>query len=158
MKNISQRRRAILKSALAMGAIGTIGTGLAYSSPADSAAWPKEAFNASTVDEALLKLMGDNSVISGADDLMIEAPTIAENGIAHITIHSRLPDTESMSIFIPGNRSPLVAHFKLHKKVTKSITTRIQIENSGKIVVIASAGDRLYSSTKKIRTTAARQE
>ncbi|MCF6354911.1 MAG: hypothetical protein L3J26_07370 [Candidatus Polarisedimenticolaceae bacterium] len=157
MKNVSQHRRAILKGALAVGAISSIGAGLAYAHPTGNTVWPKEAFNARSVEEALLKLMGDNTVISGSDDLMIAAPVIAENGIAHITIDSQLPGTESISIFIPNNRSPLVAHFKLDQKTAKMITTRIKIENSGEIVVIASASNRLYSSSKKIRTVA-RQE
>jgi len=135
-----------------------MGTGVAYTHLTPKPAWPKEAFNASTVEEALLKLTGSNKVIPDPDNIQIKAPTVAENGMAHITIQSHLPDTESITVFIPNNAFPLVAHFKLNQKVTNAITTRIKIENSGKIIAIVSASNKLYSTTKKIRTTVAKQQ
>ena len=154
MKSVNQERRTLLKAAIAASAVSTAGAGWAYAQSADKSAWPKEAFNASTIKEALLKLTGGNTVTSSPDKIMIKAPMIAEDGIAHITIQSQLPRTESISIFIPNNASPLVANFMLNQKVTNTITTRIKIENSGEIIAIVRANNRLYSTTRKLRTTA----
>ena len=152
MKDISQKRRIILKTALVTGAVSAaIGTGLACANLIVKSAWPKEAFNASTIEEALLELTGSNTIIPSPDDILIKAPTIAENGIAHITIKSDIPETESISIFIPNNRSPLVANFKLNPSVISTIITRIKIENSGDIIAIIKADNKLYSATKIMR-------
>jgi len=155
MNNTCQKRRIILKGTLAAGAVGSaIGTGVAYTHLAAKPTWPKDAFNASTIEEALLKLTGSNKIFPDPDNIQIKAPAIAENGMAHITIQSHLADTESITVFIPNNTSPLIANFKLDKKVINTITTRIKIESTGDIVAIISANNKLYSATKKIRTMA----
>ena len=157
MNNISQKRRIILKAALASGAVSAaMSAGLAYTNPTTKSAWPKEAFNARTVDDALLELTGNNTIIPSPNKISIKAPTIAENGVAHITIKSNIPDTESISIFIPNNTSPLVANFKLTPSVINTIITRIKIENSGDIVAVIKAGNKLYSATTKMRLTVAK--
>ncbi len=150
MKCVSQKRRILLKLAVAATAMSTA-TGAGWTQPAEKSTWPKEAFSASTIEEALLKLTGGNTITHSPDDIIIKAPTVAEDGIAHITIQSQLPDTKSISIFVPSNAAPLVAHFKLNQKVTNTITTRIKIENSGEIIAVVDANNGLYSSTKKIR-------
>ena len=154
MKNFNKNRRIILKAALASSAVcTTMSTGLAYSLPATKTAWPKEAFNANTIDTALLKLTGGNTIIPSPDDILIKAPTIAENGIAHITIQSNITNTESIAVFIPNNTLPLVANFNLDPSVTSTITTRIKIKSSGDIIAIIKADNKLYSTTKKMRVT-----
>ncbi len=157
MKGVSQRRRTLLKGALAIGAMGALGAGAAYARPTEGPAWPKAAFHARTVEEALRQLAGPLPLTPDSEDLIIEAPAIAEHGIAHITIHARLPGTRSVSLLIPNNRFPLVAHFQFGPQLTNTITTRIQMERDGELIAVADTGDRLYSQTKKIRTTA-RQE
>ncbi len=155
MNNINQKRRIILKGVLATSAVSSvIGTGLVYTYPASETAWPKEAFNASSVEKALLKLTGVNAITPNPDGILIKAPAIAENGIAHITIQSNIENTESIAIFIPNNALPLVANFKLNPRVTNTITTRIKIESSGDIMAVIKADNILYSATRKIRLTA----
>ena len=157
MNEISQKRRTLLKGTLAIGATSSlIGTGLVHTHPIERPAWPKDAFNANTVKEGLMELTGNDKVIPSPDDILIKAPTIAEKGIAHITIQSHIPDTESITIFIPNNSSPLVANFILNQKVSNTITTRIKIEDSGDIVAVIKASNMLYSATKKMRTPAAK--
>jgi len=157
MNSINQKRRIILKGVLATTAVSSaIGTGFAYTYPAPKTAWPKEAFNANSIEKALLKLMGGNAIISNPDDILIKAPTIAENGIAHITIQSNIKNTESITIFIPNNTLPLIANFKLNHSVTNTITTRIKIKSSGDIMAVIKADNKLYSATKKIRLTRAK--
>jgi len=155
MNSINQNRRTILKGALAVGAVGAVlGKRLAYANQANKPVWPKEAFNANTIEDALFKLTGGNTIIPRPNDILIKAPTIAENGLAHITIQSNIPDTESISIAIPNNPSPLVANFILDPKVSTTITTRIKIENTGDIVAIITANNKLYSAKKRMRITA----
>ncbi|MFC1602577.1 thiosulfate oxidation carrier protein SoxY [Pseudomonadota bacterium] len=159
MSNISQKRRIILKTALASGAVGAaMSAGLAYTNPVTKSknAWPKKAFNARSIDDALLELTGNSTIIPSPKKILIKAPTIAENGVAHITVKSSIPDTESISIFIPNNTSPLVANFKLTPSVINTIITRIKIESSGEIIAIIKANNKLYSAMTKMRLTVAK--
>ncbi len=157
MNSPNQKRRIFLKGVLATTAVSSaIGTGLAYTYPTTKTTWPKAAFNANSIKKALLKLTGDNTITPNPGGILIKAPAIAENGIAHITIQSNIERTESITILIPNNALPLVANFKLDPSVTNTITTRIKIKNSGDIMAVIKADNKLYSATKKMRLTTAK--
>ena len=73
------QRRTFLKGSLASSAVAVaVGAGL-LSPRAVLAAWPKQAFEARSVQDAMSSLFGSaQSAPSG--DIKIKAPDIAENG------------------------------------------------------------------------------
>ncbi len=91
-------RRLFLKRSLAAGTLGAaLGAGL-LSPQSVLAAWPKEAFKAKNVPDALKALTGsDTSSPSG--DIKIKAPDIAENGaVVPITVSTDMADIDSIAI------------------------------------------------------------
>ena len=149
--SIDLKRRTILQGTLAAGALGAaVSAGLILPSKA-LAAWPKDAFHATEITEALRILVGSGDITQTEDKIEIKAPDIAEAGTAHIRITSYLPETTSITLFIPNNTTPLIANFNLGPGVEGAITTRIQMATSGEIHAVIMAKGKLHSATKKIR-------
>jgi sulfur-oxidizing protein SoxY len=109
------KRRIFLKGSLATGAIGmAISAGLLTPRMA-LAAWPKAAFDATSVDSAVSNLFG-SSTLTGSDKITIKAPDIAENGaVVPISVETDIEGVESISIIAEKNATPLTASFTLGK-------------------------------------------
>ncbi|MGB7552589.1 MAG: hypothetical protein WBM15_13645, partial [Chromatiaceae bacterium] len=72
-----QQRRLFIKGTLAGGAV-LAAAGLVLPRLA-MAAWPADAFHATTLDDALTKVFG-SSALEASDKVVLKAPGIAENG------------------------------------------------------------------------------
>ena len=143
-------RRIILKGMLAATVTG-LAPGIAL------AAWPKKAFHANKVPEALKALTGSDAVTISEDAVRIEAPDVAEGGTARIKVFSDLPDIESIAILIPDNPVPLAASFKLSPDITGYVATRIRMDTTGDVLAVIKANDKLFSAKKRIIVTPGRQ-
>ena len=76
---MNQQRRIFLKTLMVGGAaVVALGTGIITPQRA-WAAWPKEAFDADSLDAAL-KAMFDGASAEESDAIKLKAPDIAENG------------------------------------------------------------------------------
>jgi sulfur-oxidizing protein SoxY len=103
------KRRIFLKGTLATGAIGMAVSAGLITPRMVLAAWPKAAFDAKSVDEAVNDLLG-SSTLAGSDKIKIKAPDIAENGaVVPISVEADLPDVESISIIADKNATPLTS-------------------------------------------------
>jgi len=147
------KRRTFLKSSLAVGTVGAaIGLGLLVPR-AVLAAWPKSAFEARTVDNALTALTG-NAQLAGSNNIHIKAPGIAENGaVVPVSVTTSIPDVESISIIAKKNARPLVASFNLGKGAEGFVATRIKMGQTATIIAVVKAGGKLYSAGKKVKVT-----
>jgi sulfur-oxidizing protein SoxY len=147
------KRRIFLKGTLATGA-----TGLAISSGLLTprmvlAAWPKTAFDATTVDGAVDGLYGSSS-LTGSDQIKIKAPDIAENGaVVPVSVSTDIGDAQSISIIAEKNASPLAASFDLGPGTEGYVSTRIKMGKTADVIAIVKAGDKLLSSRKEVKVT-----
>ena len=93
------RRRIFLKGGFAAGAVGAaIGAGL-LSPRIVLASWPKSAFDAKSLNDALKDVLGSDQT-TASSDITIKAPDIAENGaVVPITVSSTLPGVTQIAIF-----------------------------------------------------------
>ena len=146
-------RRLFLKSSLAAGSLGAaLGTGL-LAPQSVLAAWPKDAFAAKKVPEALKALTGsDTTTPSG--DIKIKAPDIAENGaVVPITVSTDMDGIDSIAIVASANPVPLVANFNLGEGALGFVSTRIKMGKTGDVVGVVKAGGKLYSARKPVKVT-----
>ena len=150
---MNMKRRTFLKSSLAVGAVGaTIGIGL-LTPRAVLAAWPKSAFEARTVDDALTALTG-NAQLTGSNKIHINAPDIAENGaMVSVSVTTSIPDVKSISIIAEKNLSPLVASFNLDEDDEGFVKTRIKMGKTSSVIAVIKAGGKLYSTGKQVKVT-----
>ena len=150
---MNQKRRVLLKSTLAAGATGmAISAGL-LTPKAVLAAWPKAAFEAKDANAALEAALG-SSAATDSGDIKMKAPDIAENGaVVPITVDSSIAGTESISVVVKENGTPLAATFNLGADTAAFVSTRIKMAKTSDVVAVVKAGGKLYSTTKNVKVT-----
>lgn len=147
------KRRIFMKGSLAVSAIGVaVGAGL-LTPRAVLAAWPKTAFEAKSIQDALKGVVGsDQTAESG--DITIKAPDIAENGaVVPITISSSIADVTSISVLVEKNAVPLTATYDLPAGTEAYVSNRIKMGKTSDVVAVVKAGGKLYSAKKSVKVT-----
>ncbi|MEN9461455.1 MAG: hypothetical protein RIS84_1475 [Pseudomonadota bacterium] len=145
MTNLS--RRGFLKGTLATGAAAV----LPFSAMAD---WPKAAFEAKTVEDAIMALLGSpDTLVSSA--ITIEVPEIAENGaVVPVKVNSTLPKVESIVLISEKNPIPLIAHFKFESDAVQPfVATRIKMGETSNVVAVLKSEGKLYVARKEVKVT-----
>ena len=148
----SMKRRTFLKGSIATGAVGVaVGAGL-LTPQMVLAAWPKAAFESTTVDDALTGLFGSKDH-TGSDQIKIKAPDIAENGaVVPISITTDLA-ADTISIIADKNASPLAASFILGSDTEGFVSTRIKMGKTANVIAVVKSGDKLFSTGKEVKVT-----
>ena len=146
---VNNRRRVLLQGTLGAGVLASAGLLVPRTV---LAAWPKEAFAAKTVDAGMQSLYGGKAAAS--DAVSIKAPDIAENGaVVPVAVTSTLDGTESISVFVSNNPSPLAASFALGAGAAGYAATRVKMGKTSDVVAVVRAGGALYSATKEVKVT-----
>lgn len=149
----SIKRRIFLKGSLAAGAVSVaVGAGM-LTPRAVLAAWPKDAFAAKAVPDALKALVGsDKSEQSTA--ITVKAPDIAENGaVVPITVETGVPGVERIAILSANNPFPLTSAYDLGPTSLGYASTRIKMAKTGDVIAVVKAGGKLYSARKSVKVT-----
>jgi sulfur-oxidizing protein SoxY len=116
------------------------------------AAWPKSAFEAKSVPDALSGLGINTTAASG--DIQIKAPDIAENGaVVPVTVKTSIGGVSSISIFAEKNNSPLTSNFNLKGSAQGFVATRIKMQKTSAVIAVVKAGGKAYSARKEVKVT-----
>jgi sulfur-oxidizing protein SoxY len=117
------------------------------------AAWPKDAFEAKGVDNAVKSLMG-SSELTASGDISIKAPPIAENGaVVNIAVSTTLKNVDSISILVEKNASPLTSSFNLAPVTEPFIKTRVKVAKTSSVIAVVKSGGKLYSAGREVKVT-----
>ena len=117
------------------------------------AAWPQAAFDASSVKDAMMGLLGTESFENSAA-ISLRTPDIAENGtVVPVTVKTKLPGVESISVFALENARPLAISADLSAKSRGVLATRIKLGKTSKVVAVVKANGKLFGATKKVKVT-----
>lgn len=146
-------RRKFLKSTVAAFA-GTMGV-LSLGMPRHAAAaeWPRDAYGAKTVDDALKNLFGTGTM-TNSTEVKIKAPLQAENGsVVPVAVSTNLPDVQSISILVEKNPAPLAAHLNLSSAAVPYFAANIKMGSTSDVYFIVKAGGKLYSAKQTIKVT-----
>lgn len=146
------RRRLFLKYMLVNSALTTaFSVGLLKPTIA-LANWPKTAFEATNISDALNAIYGTTETVNKRWLTKIHARPHIDDGGTQVTvmITTRLTELESITILAPANQNPLVATFNFSNKPVASIQTRINMEGKGEIVAILKSGGRLYRESTEV--------
>lgn len=149
----NMKRRTLLKGTLAAGAVGmAIGTGL-LTPRTVLAAWPKDAFDAKSVDAAVNGLFG-SSQLEGNDKIQIKVPDIAENGaVVPVSVETDISGVEAISILAEKNANPLTSSFTLGAGADPFVATRIKLGKTSSVIAVVKAGGKIYSTGKEVKVT-----
>lgn len=142
-------RRTVIKAVAAGSAL--MGAGVLMPRLA-MAAWNTEAFKADNQGTAMQALLGAEPAASG--DVNLKAPSIAENGaVVPVTVKTSAANVESISLFVEGNPTPLVAEFMIPAGTSPEISTRIRMGKTSMITAVVKADDKLMSASQETKVT-----
>ncbi len=114
-----------------------------------AAAWNKAAFEAEKLGDASKNLNISNETVS--HDIQIIAPDRAENGaIVQVEIKSNIPNTESITILVENNPTPLIALFKFSHGAEAFVVTRIKMAETSDVKAVVKAGNRYFANSKNV--------
>ena len=147
------KRRVFLKGSLASGMVA-VAVGAGVLSPRQVlAAWPKNAFEAKSVSDAMNGLL-NTDLAPASDTIKLEAPDIAENGaVVPVKVTVSMDNVESISIIAEKNQTPLIASFNLASNTHGFISTRIKMGKTSNVIAIVKAGGKVYSARKEVKVT-----
>ncbi len=150
---MDNNRRIFLRAGMASAAAGmAVAAGL-LTPRMVLAAWPKQAFEATKVDDAIKAVYG-STALEPSDKVTVKTPDIAENGaVVSITVRQKLPGAQSISILVPENGSKLAASYELSKQCSSFITCRIKMRKTSDVIAVVKAGDKLYSAKGRVKVT-----
>ncbi|MCP3690082.1 MAG: thiosulfate oxidation carrier protein SoxY [Gammaproteobacteria bacterium] len=143
------KRRTLLKSSLAAAVVAS--TGLLIPGRV-MAAYPQAAFASTDEAGALSGLLG-SSDYADSPDIKIKAPEIAENGaVVPVQVTSSIAGTESISLVVTGNDSPLAASFNLHDS-EPFVSIRIKMGKTADVLAVVKAGGSLHAARQEVKVT-----
>lgn len=152
MEKFQQRRRTVLKGALASSLVGlAVSWGLLGN--VAQAARPQMAFDAEDLEGALKALAGEDS-IADSDMVNVKGPDIAENGaVVPIRVRANVENAESIAILVPENPAPMVAVFDLQSSVSPEISVRIKMGKTSDVIALVRANGQVLKGSKEIKVT-----
>ncbi|MDH3451609.1 MAG: thiosulfate oxidation carrier protein SoxY [Gammaproteobacteria bacterium] len=150
---MSIKRRTLLKQTLAASTVALAAGAGALVPRAVFAMWPKAAFTARNVTEALTGLVGTDAS-AASEQITIKAPDIAENGaVVPVTVSTTLSNVETISIVAANNPTPLTSNFILGAGTEAFVSTRIKMAKTAEVIAVVKADGNLYSTSKEVKVT-----
>ena len=129
--------------------LGTASLMLMHPLSALATLWNKAAFETTKLNEASKNLAIHDEILS--QDIQIIAPDSAENGaIVQIEVQSNIVNTETISILVEKNPTPLIAHFKFTNGAEPFVVTRIKMAETSDIKVVVKAGNQYFTHSRNV--------
>jgi sulfur-oxidizing protein SoxY len=144
------RRRIFVKGSIA-AAITLFSAALSQWLPrrARAAEWPRDAYGATTIDDALRNLYGTSDATASAA-VRIRAPWRVESGaVVPIAASADLPEVRAISILVEKNTPPLAAHLNLSGG-SAYFSINIKMAATSDVHVVVSSRGRLYTAKRNI--------
>ena len=117
------------------------------------AAWPTDAFGAESLADAERLLFGGRPV-EDSDQIIIEAPDIAENGrVVPVDVTIGLPEPASLTLLSDANPFPVLARAYFTPAVAPRLSVRVKMGGSGNVIAVVDAGGGLHRAVRPIKVT-----
>ena len=145
-------RRRFMKTAV--GAASVAAVCVASLDPTRAwAAWPKQAFDAQKTKETLEALYGQVG-IEESKAIQLTVPEIAENGSqVPVVVRTDLPNVDSIAIIAEENPRPLAATAAIDKRTVPTLSTRLKLAKTQKLVALVRSDGKLYSTSRTVKVT-----
>ena len=151
---IQATRRLILQGAavIALAGVGGFRFGLTEAFAAANDKYPEDAFKQKSEADAIKSLYGKTA--ENSDKVKLDAPEIAENGaVVPVTVSSALADVTSIAILVTENPNTLAAAYKIPPDTVASVSNRLKMAKTSKVIAVVEAGGKLYSTSKEVKVT-----
>lgn len=151
MTNINTQRRTILKGAISATTLALVAASGLLLPQRLLAHWPTDAFNAESVEDALLALLGQ---VKELDDSQVQfkvgsPPSYAVNGaLVPIEIRSDLKNIERIAVLVEKNPFPLVMSLDFTPAVKLPFKSMIKIREDSPVIAVIRADGELYKISR----------
>ena len=149
---IDQQRRTVLKGAISASTLALVAASGLLLPQRLLAHWPTDAFNAATVEDALLALLGQAEDIPENVALQFKSsspPSYAINGATvPIEIQCDLPNIERIAVLVEKNPFPLAMSFELTSGVKLPLKSMIKIAEDSQVIAVIRADGKLYKTSR----------
>ena len=145
-------RRRALKAGGGLGLLGALAM-LGVMPTSVWAAVDRKVFEAKSLAEAF-KAMGG---LAPADSNLIDfdVPETAENGATvPVTVVSKLPRTEQISILVDKNPTALAVNMSYPEGTEGYLSTRIKMAQTSAVTALVKADGKFYKISKEVKVTA----
>ena len=148
-----QYRRKLLQAlGAALPLAVAAGAGLLRAGNALAAAWNKAGFDAKVAAEAMKSLGASGAQPS--KDIILTAPDIAENGAqVPVTITSRIPNTQSISIVVDKNPFPLNSTYDFANGADSYVSTKLKMGQTSNVIAVVKADGKFFTAGKEVKVT-----
>jgi len=149
---IDSSRRQALKAGVGLGLFGMLAT-LGLLPKSAWAAVDRKVFEAKSLKEAFQAMGG----LAPADSnlVILDVPETAENGaMVPITVESKFPRTEQISILVEKNPTALVENLTMAEGTEGFITTRIKMAQTSTVIALVKADGKFYKAVREVKVTA----
>jgi sulfur-oxidizing protein SoxY len=148
---INQQRRSVLKGAISASTLALVAASGLLLPQRLLAHWPSDAFNAETVEDALLALLGQADI---ADDAALQfkvgsPPSYAVNGASvPIEIRSGLAKIERIAVLVDKNPFPLALSLEMTPAMKLPFKSMIKIAEDSEVIAVIRADGKLYKTSR----------
>jgi len=142
------RRRTALKQII-LAAAGTVALVLGpwRPKPAAAAEWPRDAYGAKSVGEALRHLYGTNET-TVSEAIRVRAPSRVQSGdMVPFSVSANLPAVQSISILVEANSPPLATHVRFTDAVA-FLSINVKMQSTSRVHIVVEAGGKLFVPKK----------
>jgi sulfur-oxidizing protein SoxY len=147
-------RRTLLKSGSASFTLAALlGAGLLKPSRILAAEWPRQAFTATSLSEALKGYGAQNSLENR--DIVINAAEITENGAqVPLEIISHIAGSQHIAVFVDKNPMPLAASLHFANGAQPQVRLQLKMAESSRVRIVVKAADgKIYHANREIKVT-----
>lgn len=147
------KRRTFMKGTMAGGVIAVAaGAGLLKPTQVMAASWPKSAFKAKAIPDAIKSLYGSSNAASHKG-IKIDAPLQAENGgLVPVKVTANIAKIESIAMLVSKNPQPLATSIDLFG-AKGFYRANLKMRKSSDLVAVVKAGGKLYKKSHKVKVT-----
>ena len=148
---LNQQRRTILRGAISASTLALVAASGLLLPQRLLAHWPTDAFNAASVEDALLALLGYAEVAehSAVQFKVGSPPSYAVNGASvPIEIRSDLKNIERVAVLVEKNPFPLVMSLDFTPAVKLPFKSMIKIREDSVVMAIIRADGKLYKTSR----------
>ena len=149
---VDSSRRQALKAGVGLGLFGMLAT-LGLLPKSAWAAVDRKVFEAKSLKEAFQAMGG----LAPADSnlVILDVPETAENGaMVPVTVESKFPRTEQISILVEKNPTALVENLTMAEGTEGFISTRIKMAQTSTVIALVKADGKFYKAVKEVKVTA----
>ncbi|OUR64802.1 transcriptional initiation protein Tat [Methylophaga sp. 42_25_T18] len=149
--SVNQQRRSVIKGAISASTLALVAASGLLLPQRLLAHWPSDAFNAETVEDALLALVGQAEI---ADDTALRfkvgsPPSYAVNGASvPIEVQSDLANIERVAVLVAKNPSPLAMSIEPTAALKLPFKSMIKIAEDSDVIAVIRADGKLYKTTR----------